>query len=142
MKKPCTTVTSNGITITTGVQGPQGPGGPAGNVGNVVPVTASRAISAVENTTLYTNEGATGEVDLTLPNPTNPFVPLQFSLLVVAAQKFEFKAPAGVIITNGADSTTAGGTISSNTVNNVVTVIMVSATHWIISSIVGLWDMT
>lgn len=127
------------VTMTCGVQGPQGIPGPPGAIGNVVTVTADQVLTASQNGTLFNNAGAQGEVDLTLPPASSPFVPVTFSLLVAAAQAFLFKLPSGVIMTNGDDESSAGGSISSNTVGNFLTVTMVSTTQWVVNAITGIW---
>lgn len=130
------------VTVTCGVQGPQGPPGPAGApVSNIATIVESEVLTSVQNTTLFLNTGASAEVDLTLPPVQSPFVPLTFSMLVAAAQDFSFVAPAGVIIINGSDSSSAGGSISSNIVGNFLTIIMVSATQWVVTNITGVWNL-
>lgn len=128
------------VTVTCGVQGPQG--APGVVVAAVVPVTVSALLTAAQNSTLFTNTGATSEVDLTLPVALVPFQPLIFSLLVAAAQTFSFIAPSGVTIINGSDSSSTGGSISSNVIGNFLTIVMVSATEWVVTDITGIWTLT
>lgn len=130
------------VTITVGQQGPQGVPGPAGApIAGVVTVTTSAQLTTSQNSTLFTNNSALGEVDLGLPSTLSPFQPLTLSLLVTAAQTFSFVAPAGVVITNGSDSSSPGGSISSNAIGNFVTLVLVSAGQWVVTSITGIWNL-
>ena len=131
------------VTITVGQQGPQGPQGPAGgSLAGVLNATTSTQITAAQNATLFTNTLAQAEVDLSLPSTLTPFQPLTMSLLVTTAQTFSFVAPLGVTITNGADSSSLGGSISSNVIGNFVTLVLVSPTQWVVTSITGIWNLT
>lgn len=135
------TACGGNVTITCGVQGPQGPPGPSGGVASVQTASESTTLTAAQSGTLFTNQGAVAEIDLTLPGAPSPFEPLTFTLLVVAAQLFGFICPAGVTITNGTDSTSAGGSIKSNAVGDLLTILMVSPTQWVIQNVTGLWIM-
>jgi hypothetical protein len=130
------------VTITVGQQGPQGIPGPAGApIAGVVNATISGILSALQSLTLFTNNSAVGEIDLDLPAAPLPFQPLTFSLLLTAAQTFSLVASTGVTITNGSDSSSVGGSISSNTLGNFVTLVLVSPTQWVVTSITGIWNL-
>lgn len=142
MSNVCVTITSNDLTVICGISGPQGARGlPGLPFTSVMNPTVSGPITAEQNSTLFTNTGATGEIDLALPVALDPFVPLAFSLLITAAHEFRFTLPDGVVITNGDNSSLPGGYLTSNVVNNFVTIIMVSPTQWIIALITGIWDL-
>lgn len=127
------------VTVTCGVQGPQGPSGTA--ISAVVPVAASAVLASYQNAALFTNTPATGAINLTLPLSLIPFIPLSFSLLVTTAQTFGFIAPAGVTIINGSDTSSVGGSLSSNVIGNFVTIVLTSPTQWIVSAITGIWNL-
>ena len=133
----------NAIIFNISAVGPQGPAGAPGMSGQtfsaITPVTASQAVSASLSGTLFSNVGATGEVDISLPPST--IFPLTFSLYIGAAQTGKFIVPAGVTIYNGTDTSSSGGSISSNTVGNLVTLTLLSPTQWIVTSIVGIWSL-
>lgn len=131
------------VTATCGVQGPQGIPGPSGSpISNVAPAVASASLTASQNTTLFTNTGALGAINLTLPPSQTPFIPMSFSLLVTVAQTLAFVAPSGVVIINGVDSSSVGGSLSSNVIGNYVTIVMASPTQWIVTNITGVWNLT
>jgi hypothetical protein len=129
----------NSVTFVVASGGPQGASGLP--FSGVVPLTASAGLSLTQSGTMFTNTGAIAEVDLTLPAAPSTFYPVAISALVVAAETLSLVAPPGVTITNGADSSSSGGSISSNTVGNFVTVTLISATQWIVTSIVGVWEL-
>ena len=133
------------ITNITGIWDLEGPGPvypPPSSISNIANATISETLSASQSTTMFTNTGAVAEIDLTLCGPTSPILPLTFSLLVTAAETFKFIAPSGVIITNGSDSSSAGGSISSNTIGNLVTLVMVSPTSWVVTGVTGTWELS
>ena len=135
----------NMVTFTVSAVGPQGAAGAQGAAGlpfsAITPVVASQAVAANLSGSLFTNTGATGEVDITLPSAPSPLTPVSFSLFVAESETCSFIAPAGVTIQNSADISSSGGSISSNTVGNFVTITIVSATQWIVSAISGLWEL-
>lgn len=130
------------VTVCVGVQGPQGIPGPSGSaIGSVTAVVASTLLTLAQASTLFNNTGAQGEVDLSLPAAPSPFTPFSFSMFVTTAQTFSFVAPSGVTIQNGSDSSSPGGSISSNVVGNFVTISCVSSTLWIVTNVTGLWNL-
>ena len=134
-------VTDNQVAFDVSGVGPQGATGPSGaSFAALASVTESQTLVDSQAGSLFSNTGATGEVNLTLPVAGMPVMPIAFSLYVAENETFSFIAPAGVTIQNGADGSSAGGSISSNTVGNLVTIALISATLWVVTNIVGIWD--
>ena len=136
------TVTNNQVTFNVSAIGPQGAQGTSGiPFTSIIPVTSSESLTAGQSGALFSNTTAVAEVDLSLPAAPSPIYPLSYTLFVGAAEVFSFIAPSGVTISNGSDSSSSGGSISSNTIGNLVTVTLLSATQWIVTSIVGVWEL-
>lgn len=124
-----------------GPQGPPGAQGPPGSlIGNVVNLTASQTIMAAQNGTLFTNTNSSGSINADLPASPAPFSTLVYSFYVGADEPLNVVAPAGVTIQNGGDSSSAGGKIFSSTVGNLLTIVLINATTWIVTNITGIWE--
>lgn len=125
-----------------GPQGPPGAQGPPGSlIGNVVNLAASQTITAGQNGTLFTNTNSSGSINADLPASPAPFSTLVYSFYVGIAQTLNIVAPAGVTIKNGADSSSSGGQIFSNTVGNLLTIVLINSTTWLVTTITGIWEL-
>ena len=133
------TVNSNQITFNVSSVGPVGPSGQPFSA--LSTVAASGSISASQSGTVFNNQGATAEIDLALPVAATPPAPMSFSLFVAANQNLALVAPSGVSIIYGPNSSSVGGSISSNAVGNFVSIALVSATQWVVTSISGVWNL-
>jgi len=136
------TVQDSSVTFNVSGIGQQGPQGPSGlPFTRVELATLSRGLALSETGTLFNNLGANAEIDLSLPSTPTPLYPVTFSLYVATNETLSLIVPYGVTISNGSDSSSSGGSISSDTVGNLVTVVLISATQWVVTSIVGVWEL-
>lgn len=84
----------------------------------------------------FTNDGASGEVDFTLPTWASG---LCFRFYVTTAQILKIIAPASNTIRIAASVSSAAGNINSNTVGNVVELVAVKSNVWLAISSLGTW---
>lgn len=97
--------------------------------------TANYTVKAVETGQAFSNKGATGTVQFTLPTPK---AGLKFVFLVVAAQTFEVLPSAGgEKINNGSTKISAAGTQANLGVAEVFS----DGTNWF-CSLTGTWTTT
>jgi len=89
-----------------------------------------------ESGTLFTNEGATGTVILTLPAAA---IGLEYEFYIQANQTFTITAGSGDTIRSGTNVSTAAGTVSNNTVGNMIRIVAINSTEWIARTITGTW---
>ena len=119
------------------------PGAAFGLFGFTQPVTATTGDqSAVTLASTYTNTGAAGAVNITLPD--NPPVGEVFTFVVNAAQSYNIKPAAGETIRDGGSS---GSTqITANTVGSTITVISLgpagSGCVWVVIAKQGTWTVS
>ena len=106
---------------------------------NVTAKVSAHTILAGENGTLFTNDGSSGSVALTLPTAVEG---LCYGFFIQAAQTFTINAASGDTIRSGTDVTGAGGDIADNTIGNYIKIKAINATEWVAESITGTWTFT
>lgn len=132
-----------GPTGSTGSPGPAGSTGPTGPAGpvlgfpiTIVVKTANYQLLSSDSIKTFTNTGAVGEVDFTLPTWS---LGLSFNVVISTAQTVKIVAGAGSTIQLSTLSTTIGGDIFTAIVGCAVTVTAVSNNLWIATNIAGPW---
>ncbi len=107
------------------------------------PVTASSsgpvALNVSDSGNLYTNEGATAEVEFNLPSAQ---VGLEFSFIVQDTDGIQVNANTGDTIRIGASVSAAAGLIETTTIGNAVKLKAINNTEWVAMSNVGTWTVT
>jgi hypothetical protein len=98
--------------------------------------TANYTILAADNYRDFDNNGAAGQVTFTLPAAT---VGLAYGFAVMEAQNLVIDAPGGVTIYLGELATSAGGTITANTIGSYLFIKCRSDTEWLAQSSMGTW---
>ena len=124
-----------------GQQGPQGPAGPSGSGTVVVNNPTSYDVTADQSGTFFTNIGATGVTAALLPPAPSPFQSLTYTFFVGAAQEFGVNAQAGMTIQYQGNVSASGGTFYTNTQGNLMQIVLISATKWVVSQITGVWNI-
>lgn len=117
-------------TITSG--DPRAPNG-------VMAKTSNYTVSATDGNTFFTNTGATGEVDFTLPTAA---AGLTYSFYVDAAQTVKLICPGSATIQLGGSVTSAGGNARNSTTGSTLTLVCVtsgSSGKWVAQSSTGTW---
>lgn len=104
----------------------------------IVPSTAPAVLAAADSGKIYTNEGDTDGVALTLPTAVAGY---EFTFIVKVAQTLSVIASAGDTIRIAGSVTAAAGSISSATVGNAITLVSINATEWMAVSTVGTWTI-
>ena len=106
-------------------------------VSSVTSKTANYQILAADSPTDFDNNGAAGNITLTLPAAS---VGLTYGFAVMEAFNLVIRAPGGVTIYAGAGSaSTAGGTLTSSDVGSYVLLKCRSSTEWIAQQLVPSW---
>jgi len=104
----------------------------------VAPKAANYAMNIEgDNFKVFTNEGASAPITYTLP--TNPTAGLTYTLYVQSSNGISIHASLGTTIRIGANVTPAGGTISSTSVGNALTLVAINNTEWIATSYTMPW---
>ncbi|HMV47617.1 MAG TPA: hypothetical protein PLD20_01035 [Blastocatellia bacterium] len=107
------------------------------NMGRVISAkTSNYTVVANDSYTVFTNSGAAGSVNFTLPTAS---AGLHYTFYVDAAQTLTITAGASTTIRSGASVTAAAGNITTSTVGNTVRLVAISATQWIAESLTGSW---
>ena len=88
--------------------------------------------------TVFTNEGASGAINLTLTNAASG---LHGKGIVQAAQYLRFTAASGDTIRDGGTVSASGGYIRSNVVGSTICLQAINATEWIVVSKTGTWTV-
>ena len=104
---------------------------------NVEPNTSTKSPAAGESMELYTNEGAGGNADFSLPTAVTG---LTFTFCVQEAKPLNITANTGDTIRIGASVSAAAGTITSSTIGSCVTLTAINITEWFATSSVGTWS--
>ena len=93
----------------------------------VTAYTTNQTFTSAHNGQLSTNQGASGEVQITLPSAA---LDLEFRYAVVTAQYFRMIATGGATISLGDGLTSAAnGFVRSNTVGSMLHLVAVSTTR-------------
>ena len=139
-----TDTTTPAITLTTSITGPLKGNGTAISAAFQVSaktngVGSPYAITTADNTTQFTNEGATAEVYLALPTAA---ANLTYSAICQDSDGIRFVASAGDTIRVSTGVSGAAGFVSSTTVGSTITLRCINATEWIATSVQGTWTLT
>jgi hypothetical protein len=101
--------------------------------------TANYSVATGDSNTFFTNTGATGEVDFTLPTAA---VGLVYTFYVDAAQTLKVIAGASTTIRVAGSVSAAAGNITNATTGGCITLIAISTTQWVAESSQGTWTVT
>lgn len=113
-----------------------GTGGSASR--NIIAKTANYVVLSGDVGTFFTNTGAIGEVDFTLPAWAQG---LWFEFMVTAAQILKIILPAASTLYLGTNVTSAAGNISDNQVGSTVQVVATDVSDvWMAVAITGAWS--
>jgi hypothetical protein len=128
-------ITDNDATTVTGALG----GGTQNDwdTGDVYTIT-TETLSVYKSGQMYTNEGATADITLTLPGAA---ANKNFEFYVKTNKYLKIQASAGDVISIAGTSTAAAGYIRSTTVGNAIKIVAINATDWVAVSVVGVWLM-
>lgn len=111
-----------------------------GYLDRVVPVTADTALEALFSGVIYTNTGASGAVNLTLPTPG--LAGVRYSLVIAANQYVRFTAGTGWTIRDGATLSATAGYIRSTTVGSTLTLVNIdTSSQWVVLNKTGTWTV-
>ena len=88
---------------------------------------------------MLTNEAAAGAINFTLPTAT---AGLTYEFYIQAAQELKVTAAAGDTIRNAGTVSAAAGDIKASTVGNLVKIVAINGTEWIVETITGTWTIT
>jgi hypothetical protein len=101
--------------------------------------TTNYSVVTADKGTYFTNVGAGGEVDFTLPTAV---AGMRYTFIVEAAQVLKVIAGASTTIRIAGSVSAAAGNITNSTIGGVVTLIATSSTTWIAIYISGSWVVT
>lgn len=104
--------------------------------------TAAYSIPRAYSGAGYDNTGATGTVVLTLPTINSSSIGTTCNFYVAAAQTFRATAQNSMTIRNAGSVSASDGNIAASTIGNYVELEAVSATQWVVKSIIGTWTLT
>ena len=98
-----------------------------------------KTLTAGDGSKLWTNEGAASEIIFDLPVPV---AGLEYRFLVQDVDGLRIVPDATSTIRVAAATTTAStGYISSTTIGNVVQIVAINTTQWIVVNQVGTWTV-
>ncbi len=106
---------------------------------NTAVAAGPNVIVATESRTVFTNEGATAENHHDLPTAV---AGLEYTFIVQDTDGMQINAATGDTIRNAGTVSASGGLIESATIGNVITLVAINATEWIVTTIVGTWTIT
>jgi len=98
--------------------------------------TADYTVVINDSNRFFTNTGASGTVNFTLPTAS---AGLTYTFYIDASQTLTITAGASTTIRSGSSVTASAGNITSNTVGNLVRLVAISSTQWVAESITGSW---
>lgn len=101
--------------------------------------TADLALTHSNSFGVYTNEGAAGTVNFTLPTAA---AGMEYEFYVLAAQTLQITAAAGDTIRIGANVTATAGNVTNNVIGGYLKIIALNATEWASAAPVGTWTVT
>lgn len=109
---------------------------------SVITKTANYAPTADQAGCIFTNLGAGGAIEATLPSARLGLGPFTFA--VYAAQEHKVIAAAGDVIRIDASESAAAGDVKSSTPGDVVTLVAIDATTWLCigGANLGGWTVT
>lgn len=104
----------------------------------VTPKRANYSVLAGDNSTFFTNGGAQGEVDFTLPTAV---AGRSYSFYVDAAQTIKIIAGSSTTIQVAGSTSAPAGNITNDTPGGCITLVAISTTKWVASSHEGTWTI-
>lgn len=113
----------------------------SGGSGGVTDQATSVTLDADDDGETFTNYGAAGAVTFTAPASPDPGYTVRLRVSVAETVTLDLNA-AHTLYVDDAISTSAGGTIHSNTVGSGLTVQYVGNDTWFVDSIQGTWATT
>jgi hypothetical protein len=102
-----------------------------------VPEAASAAVTLPNQ--VYTNEGATSEITLTLPTAAASKGP--FIFYCQDADGIKIQAGAGDTIRIGGNMSSVAGYAASSVIGSSVTIVGINPTEWVALTSIGLWNV-
>jgi len=121
-------------TVEIGQQGP--PGIPGWFAPNPTAVPGTESPTSAQTGSTFTNEDATGDTTVTLPEAAAGLI---FTFYVLAAEALIVTAAEGDTIRIGASETVTGGSVTSSTVGSSLTLMAMNENSWCAVSAVGTW---
>lgn len=120
--------------------------GSAGGLGllawgsRVLAKTSNHSVAAAEKAAVFTNEGAGGEVNFTLPTAVAGY---RYTFIVQATQNLRITAATGDTIRVAGTVSAAAGNMVNAVIGSSVTLVAINATEWIAESAInGVWTVT
>ena len=101
--------------------------------------TANYTVLSADKACFFTNAGAAGEVDFTLPTAV---AGLHYTFYVMANQVLKVIAGASTSIRIAGSNSAAAGNITNSTIGGSVTLVAVSSTQWVARDTQGTWTVT
>lgn len=98
--------------------------------------TANYPLLSTDSGKIFTNVGASGEVDFTLP--TNS-LGLAYTFVVGTAQTVKIIANTGSTISMGTFTSATSGNVTSNSTFSSITIASISSTNWVVVYSAGSW---
>lgn len=105
---------------------------------NVEAVTSDPTPTSNDSGTVYTNQGAGSQVTITLPEAS---AGRQFTFIVEDSDGITVQAAAGDTIRQAGSVSSAGGTASSTTIGDTITLIAISSSQWFAVASHGTWTL-
>lgn len=101
--------------------------------------TADYSVLATDSLAVFTNEGAVGKKNNTLPSAA---AGLEYTFVVQDSDGLTVTAATGDTITDSVTVSAAAGNIDSTDVGAVVTLLAINATEWVVRAQTGVWTIT
>jgi hypothetical protein len=101
--------------------------------------TSNYTVLSADKGCFFTNAGAAGEVDFTLPTAV---AGLHYTFYVMANQVLKVIAGASTSIRIAGSNSAAAGNITNSTIGGSVTLVAVSSTQWVARDTQGTWTVT
>lgn len=118
--------------------GPAGGGGGSTDTRPVEAMSASDLLTTAEGWKVFTNEGAGGQVVLTLPTAA---AGVHYSFYVQAAQNLRVLAGGADTIRINTLVSISAGYVESSTIGSTITLVAINATEWVALSQLGTWTV-
>lgn len=100
--------------------------------------TAATSPAASDSRKAYTNEGATSQVAVTLPAAA---AGLEYTFIIQDTDGIQITAAAGDTIRQAASVSASGGTATSTTIGDTLTLLAINSTEWIAIASHGTWTL-
>lgn len=102
--------------------------------------TSNYQILSTDRQKVFTNEGASGTVQFTLPAAANGEG--SYTFIIQANQTLRITAGTGDTIRLNSSVSAAAGNVANNTIGNVITLVCINVTEWYATSHEGTWTVT